>query len=95
MYTINQKSATLNARISPIFDSAAVECGRMMFGNGVFTDRTRRFQPTPQMERERLALLDADRERELEDRFLAYQAEDQAAGLLTDADLIAAGVAVG
>lgn len=82
------------AAVAPaiLFDSASVQTERR-FGRNVF--RAAAYEPTEIERQQYIAMLAADLERELEDRFLAYRFEDQAAGLLTDADLAAAGLAVG
>jgi hypothetical protein len=76
-----------------IFDSAEVARDRA-FGHGILkTDRP--FQPEPSDWAAYREMLDAEQDRQLEHRWLAYQHESRFDGGLTDADLAAAGHGVG
>lgn len=78
------------AAVAPavVFDSMAVSRDRRAFGRNVF--RPAVYEPTEIERQQYVALMLAEQNREIEDRFLAYEFEDQAAGRLTDADVVAA-----
>jgi hypothetical protein len=74
------------------FDSTAVARNRR-FGVGVIK-ADRPFFPEQADWNAYRELLETEHDREIDDRFLAYEYEDQSAGRYTEADAVAAGLAV-
>lgn len=72
------------AVVRHVFDSSQVARDRS-FARGL--NRPAVYEPSPREVAEYVALMLAEQDREIEDRFLAYEFEDQAAGRLTDADI--------
>jgi hypothetical protein len=82
------------AAVAPaiLFDSASVDRERR-FGRNVF--RAAAYEPTREDIQALYDMLAAERDREMEARFLAYEYEDRSVGQMTDADLAAAGLPIG